>query len=357
MEPRIVAIHLPQFHRVPENDQWWGDGFTEWNNVRRGKSWFPGHRQPLEPGELGYYDLLDPSVRSAQADLAREHGIHGFCYYHYWFHGRRLLERPVEEILESGSPDYPFCLAWANEPWTRAWDGGERQILMAQEYSEEDHREHARHLGRFFADPRYIRIQGRPVFLVYRSTLIPQIQSAVRIWRDVWEPMGFPQPYLVRMESNSREGGDPSEVGMDASMEFQPAWREMRFPDNFWKRSVLRVFGKRIPAVFDYPALARKMARRTPPSWVRFPGATPMWDNTCRRGERGLVLKGSTPGAYGDWLDSCLDKAASLPVDDPLVFVNAWNEWGEGCHLEPDLHDGRSYLVETLARGRKPRRS
>lgn len=350
MHPRIVAFHLPQYHRVAENDAWWGEGFTEWTNVRRGAPHFPWHRQPHVPGELGYYDLLDPSVRVAQADLARQHGIAAFCYYHYWFRGRRLLEGPVDALLAAGEPDFPFCLAWANEPWTRAWDGGERQVLMPQEYDREDHVAHADHLASFFSDRRYLRVEDRPVFLVYKASKIPDVREAVRLWRDRWEGAGFAQPYLVRMESTAEERTDPVALGFDAAVEFQPAWREMRFPDNAPLRYLLRLLGKRIPAVHDYRKLARRMAALPSPPWTRFPGATPMWDNTCRRGGRGLVLKGATPGAYGEWLDACLRKAARLPVADPLVFVNAWNEWGEGCHLEPDREHGRAFLEETRKR-------
>ncbi len=351
MIARLVAFHLPQFHAIPENDAWWGEGFTEWTNVRDGVPWFDWHRQPLVPGELGYYDLMDPAVRDAQAALAREHGIGAFCYYHYWFRGRRLLERPVQALLESGKPDFPFCLAWANEPWTRAWDGGERQVLMPQHYDDDDHRAHASYLAKVFADRRYLSVEGRPVFLVYKASKIPDVAGAIRIWRDVWETAEIRQPLLVRMESSEHEKDDPRVWSFDAAVEFQPAWREMRFPDNALVRYAKRfLLGRRIPAAHDYGRLSRRMAALPVPAWPRFPGLTPMWDNTCRRGGRGLVLRDSTPQAYGEWLTSCLRKAAKLPYQDPLVFVNAWNEWGEGCHLEPDAENGRAYLLETRRR-------
>ena len=170
---RSVAFYLPQFHRVAENDAWWGEGFTEWTNVRDGRPRFPGHTQPHVPGELGYYDLTDPDVRAAQASLAGRHGIDAFCYYHYWFGGRRLLERPFDEVLRSGEPDFPFLLCWANEPWTRAWSGGGRHVLMPQPYSDIDDVAHIRALLPAFADPRYLRIDGRPVFLVYKAGELP----------------------------------------------------------------------------------------------------------------------------------------------------------------------------------------
>lgn len=296
---------------------------------------------------------MDPGVQAAQAELAGSHGVSAFCYYHYWFQGKRLLERPIEQILSSRRPDFPFCLAWANEPWTRAWDGGERQILVHQAYDENDHRAHAEHLAGIFADPRYLRVEGRPVFLVYKISRIPNTRDATLIWRSVWEEKGISQPYLIRMESDSIEVDDPTSKGFDAAMEFQPAWRDMRLPDNAALRYLLRLVGRRIPAVFDYSGLAKKMAARPQPPWIRFPGVAPMWDNTCRRQGRGLILKNSTPEAYGLWLASCMEKASRLPVRDPLVFVNAWNEWGEGCHLEPDKKHGRAYLNETLRRSGK----
>jgi lipopolysaccharide biosynthesis protein len=348
-QPRIVALHLPQYHRIPENDRWWGDGFTEWTNVRKGRKWFPWHKQPLEPGELGYYDLSEPTVLERQAAMARAHGIGGFCFYHYWFHGQRLLEKPVEAMLSARSPDFPFCLCWANESWTGAWGGDEKRLLLEQTYSPEDHREHARHLAKIFADPRHLRVEGRPVFLVYRASRIPEGRASVALWREEWRAAGL-DPYLVRVESGPLEVGDPKILGFDASMDFQPAWRDLPKPDNWFSRYAWRLLRRRVPAVHDYGRLARRMAARGNPEWVRFPGLTPMWDNTCRRDGRGLVLKDSTPEAYGIWLGSCMEHASRLHVRDPLVFVNAWNEWGEGCHLEPDLEHGRAYLDETRRR-------
>jgi hypothetical protein len=181
---RLIAFYLPQFHPIPENDDWWGKGFTEWRNVVQAKPLFPGHYQPHLPADLGFYDLRVPETRQAQADLAREYGIHGFCYYHYWFKGRRLLERPFNEVLTSGQPDFPFCLCWANESWTRAWDGQSGVILMKQEYSEEDDYQHIRWLSNVFRDKRYIRYEGKPLFLVYRVRDLPNPLQTTEIWRN-----------------------------------------------------------------------------------------------------------------------------------------------------------------------------
>ncbi|HEX5272668.1 MAG TPA: glycoside hydrolase family 99-like domain-containing protein, partial [Gemmataceae bacterium] len=222
--PRLVAFYLPQYHPIPENDAWWGPGFTEWRNVVRARPLFPGHYQPHLPADLGFYDLRVPEARAAQADLARAHGIHGFCYYHYWFGGRRLLERPFAEVLATGRPDFPFCLCWANENWTRAWDGQTRHMLVGQTYSEEDDVNHLRWLATAFRDPRYIRVEGKPLFLVYRALRIPSPLSTTTRWREEARKLGVGELYLCRVESFPDERGDPAALGFDAAVEFQPDW-------------------------------------------------------------------------------------------------------------------------------------
>src|SRR5215475_4957626 len=182
--PRLVAFYLPQYHPIPENDEWWGTGFTEWTNVVSAKPVFAGHYQPHLPADLGFYDLRLPEVRQAQADLARNHGIHGFCYYHYWFQGRRLLRRPFDEVLRSGQPDFPFCLCWANENWTRVWDGSDKKLLIEQTYSADDDLAHIRWLAPAFRDPRHIRVEGKPLFLVYRARKLPDPLRTTSLWRS-----------------------------------------------------------------------------------------------------------------------------------------------------------------------------
>src|SRR5450755_1537677 len=218
---RAIAFYLPQFHPVPENDEWWGAGFTEWRNVAKALPLFPGHHQPHVPADLGFYDLRVPEVREQQASLARQHGIHGFCYYHYWFNGRRILERPFNEVLASGKPDFPFCLCWANENWTRVWDGGEQNVLLQQHYSAQDDLAHIQALIPALADPRYIRINGRPLLLVYRTELLPEPARTAEIWRAEALRGGVGDLYLARVE-NFVSSVDPASIGFDAAVEFAP---------------------------------------------------------------------------------------------------------------------------------------
>src|SRR5580704_8011423 len=216
-KPRALAFYLPQFHPIPENDEWWGKGFTEWTNVVKAKPWFSGHYQPHVPTDLGFYDLRLPETREAQADLARQYGIYGFCYYHYWFHGRRLLERPFNEVLTTGRPDFPFCLCWANENWTRRWDGAERQILVKQTYSQQDDLEHIRWLLNAFDDRRYIRLEGKPLLLVYRAGDLPSPSRTAEAWRGEARKAGIGDIFLCSILSHSPTSRvDPALLGFDA---------------------------------------------------------------------------------------------------------------------------------------------
>lgn len=346
---KLIAFYLPQFHPIPENDEWWGTGFTEWRNVAAARPRFVGHRQPRLPGELGFYDLRLPETRAAQADLARAHGVSAFCYYHYWFKGRRLLERPFAEVLASGEPDFPFCLCWANEPWTRRWSDRDGEILVAQEYSEEDDREHARYLASVFADPRYLRVDGRPLLLVYRASALPNASRTAEILRAEAARTGSAEPYLCRVESDPwRERRVPlSELGFDAAVEFAPDWLELGEPlrrSRPWRARRGRRGGDRI---FDYREVVRRsLAHEEPPDgWFRC--VTPGWDNSPRRESGAVILDGSSPEAYGEWLQEIVRRTASRPAEEQLVFVNAWNEWAEGAYLEPDNVLGRAYLEAT----------
>jgi hypothetical protein len=346
---RSIAFYLPQYHPIGENDEWWGPGFTDWDNVRAATPLFPGHRQPHVAGELGYYDLLDPTVREAQADLATRYGIDAFCYYHYWFAGRRLLERPFDEVLASGRPDLPFLLCWANEPWTRRWDGGDGDILLDQRYSDEDDARHIEWLIEAFRDPRYVRVDGKPVFLVYRADHLPDPVRTTRTWRARASSAGFPGLFLCRVES-FRERGDPTRLGFDAAVEFQPAAGDVPLfsTARLNPRRVLARAGVGTPEAsymaVDYGQLVRRLLSRPAPSFLRLPCVTPDWDNSPRRRHGAFLLTGSSPERFGDWVGAVAARLRSSSAEPKLLFVNAWNEWAEGCHLEPCERWGYGYL-------------
>jgi len=360
---RAIAFHLPQFHPIPENDAWWGKGFTEWTNVAKAEPLFHGHYQPHLPADLGFYDLRLPEARAAQAELAAEYGVYGFCYYHYWFNGRRILERPVNEIWKSGEPDFPFCLCWANENWTRRWDGLEREILLKQNYGAEDDLAHIRALAPFFLDPRYIRVIGKPMFLVYRASQLPEPERTTEIWRKEAERVGLKGLFLVRVEA-AKEQGDPRMLGFDCAADFQPHFGadlgECRITRRkWWHRRRIRTAE---PAfydnlIFDYRALAERAQATSSPSYPRIPCVCPGWDNSPRRKSGAHIFINSTPDAYGQWLQEVVNRRRAeakaegdgLISPESLVFINAWNEWGEGNHLEPCQRWGRGYLEATRA--------
>ncbi len=334
---RLIAFYLPQFHPIPENDQWWGKGFTEWTNVARARPLFAGHYQPHVPADLGFYDLRLPEIRQAQADLAEEYGISAFCYYHYWFNGRRLLERPFNDVLEAGEPRLPFCLCWANENWTRRWDGNDQHVLIAQKYGEDDDREHIRWLLNAFRDPRYLRIEGKPLFLVYRTMWMPDPLRTTAIWREEARTSGVGELFLCRVESSVYEHHDPKRVGFDAAVEFQPDWSRRGVPLRRRKGS----------NIYDYAAVVDAALAKKPSPYRRFPCVTPGWDNSPRRERGATIITGSTPELYGDWLRQVLARTVASGDHEQLVFINGWNEWAEGNHLEPCRQWGRAYLEAT----------
>jgi lipopolysaccharide biosynthesis protein len=350
-----IALYLPQFHRIPENDAWWGRGFTEWRNVVRGRPLFPGHYQPHLPGDLGFYDLRVPDVRAEQAELAARAGLTGFCYYHYWFGGRRLLGRPFDEMLSSGDPSFPFCLCWANEKWTRRWDGTSGEILIDQAYSRADDLAHIRWLAPAFEDERYLRVDGRPLFVVYRARSLPDPLATTETWREEAARLGLGELFLARVESFPDEHDDPTTIGFDAAVEFQPDGLHLPTPlrrGAWWDRArKLRLsnpaFGDR--DVFLYGELVERALAKQHPPYRRFPCVTPMWDNSPRRPQGGScwIFTGSTPELYERWLGEVVRVELAQPTGPRLVFVNAWNEWAEGNHLEPCELWGRAYLDAT----------
>ena len=351
---RAIAFYLPQYHPVPENNEWWSKGFTEWTNVTKAKPLFPGHYQPHMPADLGFYDLRLPEVREQQAALAKEYGIHGFCYYHYWFNGRRILERPFNDVLASGSPDFPFCLCWANENWTRVWDGGSKDVLLEQKYTVNDDLNHIRSLIPAFRDERYIRIDGKPLFLVYRTELLPDPARTAEIWREEALRQGIGDIYLARVEQFDNNI-DPGSIGFDAAIEFAPSGNYLG-PVQFrgavatlLTKLGLLAQGYQDNQVIHYANAAKTFMNMAEPDFKRFHCVSPAWDNSARRKKNARIIIESTPELYEDWLKQTVARTESLHKgEERLIFINAWNEWAEGCHLEPDLKWGLAYLEATL---------
>lgn len=339
---RVLAFYLPQFHPIPENNAWWGEGFTEWTNVSKARPNFVGHYQPRSPADLGYYDLRVPEVMEQQAELARRNGIDGFCFYYYWFGGKRLLELPLEQMLESRKPDFPFCLCWANENWSRRWDGQQSDILMEQAHSPQDDLEVIADLSRYFRDDRYIRVDGRPLILVYRVPLFPDFASTATRWRSYCRDQGVGEIYIAMVESFDlvHSQTHPSKYGCDAAVEFPPQELAQTNPPT---GAVINPKFKGHTA--DYNELAVRFATRELPAYTRFMGVTPGWDNTARMQDSSYCFEDATPGAFQAWLEEVLDETRKQHFgDERLVFVNAWNEWAEGAYLEPDRRFGHTFL-------------
>ena len=341
---RLIAFYLPQYHPIPENDRWWGKGFTEWTNVAKAQPLFRGHYQPHIPADLGYYDLRVPETRAAQAEMAREYGIEAFCYYHYWFGGRRLLERPFNEVLASGEPDFPFCLCWANQSWTGIWHGAPNRILVEQTYPGfEDYAAHFRELLKAFTDSRYVTVDGKPLFLVFRPKEIPDPARVTGFWREMAVKAGLKGLYLVGV--TEEPDWMPQQLGFDAyviSRHPSIPWITPRTPLKWLLRQYRTKAGK--PAVFSYE---KDFAARHPNRAAHgdnYPCVIPNWDNTPRSKSNGLVLHGSTPETFGKHVRKALEITRDRPDERKLVFIKSWNEWAEGNHLEPDLRFGHGYL-------------
>jgi lipopolysaccharide biosynthesis protein len=344
MDTRLIAFYLPQYHPITENNRWWGKGFTEWTNVAKSRPLFPGHYQPHLPADLGYYDLRLPETREAQAELARAYGIHGFCYYYYWFNGRRLLERPLQEVLWQKKPNFPFCVCWANENWTRRWDGMDNEVLMPQRHSSSDDLAFIQGLRPYFEDERYIRVNGKPMLLIYRTNLLPDPARSAELWRETMRQDGIGDIYLVKVESFGSLG-NPQNIGFDASVQFPPH----HAPQSSLRK--LEYNGHKLTTRFvDYESYCKSMLARKEVDFVLHKTALVSFDNTVRKGINGSVFLNSTPKNYGSWIKSLIEEAKSkYPPELQLVFINAWNEWGEGNHLEPDFKYGHQFLEQTKA--------
>lgn len=337
-----VAYYLPQFHTIPENDKWWGAGFTEWVNVRRAKPQYADHDHPRRIAALEEYDLSDVSVMRRQAEMAKEYDIDAFCFYYYWFDGKRLLDKPLDNYLESG-PDFPFCLSWANENWTRRWDGKEHEILIGQDYSEATADAVFESFVPYLSDPRYLRLDNALVLVVHRIDHIPSAREVTGRWRVLAEEKGLGPLHIIAAET--KVGIRPEWYGVDAVAEFPPVGSNTLGSAQLLPLRGLRAdFAGRI---MSYPRMAKRfMGRKTPP-FIRYRGVAPGWDNTARRGSKATVYVGHSPAEYSRWLSHARRLEDERHDSTGLVFINAWNEWAEGAYLEPDVTWGYKFLEAT----------
>lgn len=346
--PRLIAYYLPQFHPIPENDEWWGKGFTEWTNVGKAKPLFPGHQQPKVPGELGYYDLRVPETRQAQADLAREYGIEGFCYWHYWFgNGKQLLERPFNEVLESGKPDFPFCLAWANESWSGFWHGTDnRNTLIEQLYpGQKDIEDHFYALLQAFKDPRYIKVDGKPLINIFKPLALPDASVFIHIWKDLAVKNDLQGMYFVGQAKNEEETYEIRKLGFDAvnliGLNRYKAHRKQL------KYSILAKYYKLMygcPNIGFYKDAMRFFISGIEKQNDVFPTIVPNWDHSPRTHKEGFVLHGSSPELFSKHLLDVKKVIQDKDSEHNIVFIKSWNEWAEGNYMEPDIVFGRRYL-------------
>ncbi len=345
---RPIAFYLPQFHAIPENDVWWGAGYTEWVPVKNARPLFRGHYQPHVPTELGYYDLASPDARSAQAQLARDHGLEAFCYWHYWFAGKQMLERPFNAVLRSGEPDFPFCLGWANHSWNSVWYFGSRgRQLMQQTYPGlDDHRAHFEYLLAAFADDRYVTVDGQPLFFFFQPYSIPDLRRLIDLWRELAHRAGLKGLYLVLNGQVDVTG--LSSIGADAAC-FDPLTdlrrRLMKFklPGDWSFRYRVRS-QLRKPLFFAYADVTRYLAQVGRMHEHDHPLVYANWDNTPRAHYAGMVWQNPTPDLFRRHLQTAIESVAARPVEHRLIFLKAWNEWGEGNYLEPEQRYGRGYL-------------
>lgn len=342
-EPQVKALayYLPQFHSIPENDEFWGPGFTEWRNVARGQPRFQGHVQPRVPRDLGHYCLDDPEVMRKQIDMARAAGLFGFCFYYYWFGGRRVLEKPIEHLMADPSLDFPFCLMWANENWTRTWDGLEKEVLLQQDYDAQKDDALVADLARHFQDSRYIRLDGRPLWFIYRPGHIPDARETIARWRELLRSDYDLDPVIMMVQGFGDY--DPRPYGLDGAIEFPPhkicegitnvtEYTELLDPS--FSGMVVR-----------YDEVVERALAVPTPEFPLIRTITPYWDNEARRPGRSMIMDGSTPAKFQLWAKESGKFARSNPVfGESIIAVNAWNEWAEGAYLEPDVYYGGAYL-------------
>lgn len=365
-EKKVIALYLPQFHTIPENDKWWGTGFTEWTNTKKATPLFEGHYQPKTPLNENYYDLSDVTVMEHQADMAKKYGVYAFCYYHYWFkNGKKLLEKPIENMLKNPKVDIPFCLCWANENWSKNWDGGNREVIMEQDYgTKRDWEKHFLYLLAFFKDPRYIIIENKPLLVIYKPEQINKLNAMIDYWRKRCREEGFDGIVIVRQFPNSMYDPNFDDSRIDYSVKFEPAstqaYRHYCINKKPYlvpgrKENIKRIIKSLLPKEIvektrRHPAEQKLTIEYYDDAWdiilnqepcndKLINGAFVDWDNTARN-VNGRMYLGASPQKFKKYMTALLKKESALD----LIFINAWNEWAEGAYLEPDEKYQYAYL-------------
>lgn len=370
MKPRIIGLYLPQYHPIPENDEWWGKGFTEWNNVVKAKPLFRGHYQPHLPADLGFYDLRLPEVREQQAELAREAGLEGFCYYHYWFgNGKQLLQRPFEEVLASGKPDFPFCLCWANHNWTsKTWKKGSSlrhdTMIMKMEYSREDYIRHFNYLLPAFRDPRYIKVDGKPLFAVWAPRNILDGREFIDLWQKLAQENGLKGIHFVGQTDNTGKalpGKKANYYSADMAKDYYKSVLDMGFDavmSQGYRRAVALAQGrakmmlKLLSFISFMPTYSKIDYGRLMDNyyveedrWENvYPTLLPQWDRTPRAGSKTEIVTGTSPEKFQHYTEQAIRLIANKQPEHQILFLKAWNEWGEGDYVEPDEKFGHGWL-------------
>lgn len=357
---KIIAYYLPQFHPIVENNEWWGDGFTEWMNVGKATKHFKDHYQPKVPKDLGYYDLRIPDVRRQQAELAKEAGVDAFCYWHYWFgKGRRLLEMPFNEVVKSGEPDFPFCLGWANESWkAKVWDSNSTKrdrILIEQQYpGEQDHIDHFYALLKAFGDNRYSRICGKPIFVIYKPFLIPDVEKFITIWNNLARKENLSDGFhFIGHTEKSSDVSSILKMGFNAVNIVRNG--EHASNKNLIKKIIFPALMYKFfrqPLKINYSLMIKYFIQDQERESNIYPSIIPNWDHTPRSGRKGTVYHNSTPTLFAKHVKDVFEIVKNKKLDDQIIFLKSWNEWGEGNYMEPDLKFGKQY-IQVLGKLRK----
>lgn len=344
MRYKPIAFYLPQFHPIPENNSWWGDGFTEWTNTASARPLFKGHKQPNLPGELGFYDLRLEDSRIEQADLARRYGVYGFCYWHYWFGGKRILERPSDEVIRNKKPDFPFCFAWANESWTGVWHGLNKKILLEQVYpGSDDHIAHFECLLPAFLDSRYIRIDGKPVFFIYHPAMIPEITKMIELWQNLAMRNGLPGLFFVGIKVNDAERWQAEQYALD--LVNSPSLNRALIPMQQNKlKKIANMILRKPRNTFLYKDATNYLLEAMIKTTDELPTLLTNWDNSPRSHRRAVILEGWSPEYFQNYLSRFMMQLSINPPPYGLFLIKSWNEWAEGNYMEPDRRYGRKCL-------------